>query len=138
MKPVSSAIVINDLRLYARHGVMEQEREVGAWFVVTVRVHYNICRAMESDDVSDALSYADVVSVVKEEMAKPSHLLEHVAGRIAKAILERFPQAESVSLRLIKENPPMGVDCNGAGVEMEVIQTPPLTPPLEGAGSGCA
>jgi len=121
MKLKSSSIFIDDLRLYAHHGVMEQERRVGGWFTVSLRVHYYIYRAMESDDIGDALSYADVVDVVKEEMAKPSKLLEHVAGRIAKAIFARFPQAEAVSLKLIKENPPMGVDCAGAGVEIEVI-----------------
>ncbi|MBO4464925.1 MAG: dihydroneopterin aldolase [Prevotella sp.] len=118
MKLKSSSIFVNDLRLYAHHGVMEQEQRVGTWFVVTLRVHYYIMRAMKSDDIKDALSYADIVGVVKEEMAKPSRLLEHVAGRIAETILERFPQAQSIELKLTKENPPMGVDCSGAGVEI--------------------
>ena len=122
MKLKSSAIFINDLRIYAHHGVFEQEQNVGAWFIVSLRVHYNIYKAMESDDIKDALSYADVVDVVKEEMAKPSRLLEHVAGRIADAIFNHFPQAMVVDLKLTKENPPMGVDCSGAGVEMKVIR----------------
>ena len=120
MKLKSSSIFIDNLRLYAHHGVMEQEQRVGAWFILYVRVHYYILKAMESDNISDAISYAELVDVVKEEMAKPSRLLEHVAGRIANAIFERFPQAQAVSLKLIKENPPMGVDCSGAGVEMKV------------------
>ena len=120
MKLKSSSIFIDNLRLYAHHGVMEQEQRVGAWFILHVRVHYYIMKAMESDNISDAISYAELVDVVKEEMAKPSRLLEHVAGRIADAIFERFPQAKAVSLKLIKENPPMGVDCSGAGVEMKV------------------
>ena len=73
---------------------------------------------MESDSIRHALSYADVVEVVREEMNQPSRLLEHAAGRIANAILDRFPQAMSVDLKLTKENPPMGVDCAGAGVEI--------------------
>ena len=120
MKLKSSSIFIDNLRLYAHHGVMEQEQRVGAWFILHVRVHYYILKVMESDNISDAISYAELVNVVKEEMAKPSRLLEHVAGRIANAIFERFPQAKAVSLKLIKENPPMGVDCSGAGVEMKV------------------
>ena len=120
MKLKSSSIFIDNLRLYAHHGVMEQEQRVGAWFILYVRVHYYIMKAMESDNISDAISYAELVDVVKEEMAKPSRLLEHVAGRIANAIFERFPQAKAVSLKLIKENPPMSVDCSGAGVEMKV------------------
>ena len=120
MRLKGSTIFINDMRLYAFHGVMEQERRVGAWFIVSLRVHYYIYKAMESDKVGDTLSYADLADIVKKEMATPSHLLEHVAGRIANAILERFPEAQSVDLKLTKENPPMGVDCAGAGVDIRV------------------
>ena len=120
MRLKDSIIFIDNLRLYAYHGVMEQEQRTGAWFVVSLRVHYNILKAMESDNVDDTLSYADLADIVKKEMATSSRLLEHVAGRIANAILLRFPETESVVIRLTKENPPMGIDCDGAGVEVEV------------------
>jgi dihydroneopterin aldolase len=121
MKTMQSSIFVRDLRLYAYHGVMEQERTVGGWFIVSLRVHYNIVRAMETDDVNDTLSYADLCELVRQEMELPSNLLEHVAGRIANAILDRYPLVEAVDLTLTKENPPMGVNCNGAGVELHLI-----------------
>lgn len=118
MRLKSNIIFIDNLRLYAHHGVMKQEQRVGGWFLITLRVHYNMYMAMKTDNIKYALSYADVVEVVKEEMAKPSSLLEHVAARIVDAIFERFPRALSVDLKLTKENPPMGVDCSGAGVDI--------------------
>jgi len=118
---MESCIFINGLRLYAFHGVLPQERRVGGWFVVSLRVHYNYMRAIETDDIADTLSYADLVEVVKSEMEKPSKLLEHVAGRIARSVFSRFPQVCSLSLSLTKENPPMGVNCDGAGVELHLI-----------------
>lgn len=114
----SSTIFIDQLHLYAFHGVMEQERRVGAEYTVFARVHYNINEALNSDDVADTLNYAELCAIVKEQMAQPSKLLEHVAGRICKAIFDRFPQATAVDLKLTKLNPPMGADCNGAGVEV--------------------
>ncbi|MCR4917298.1 MAG: dihydroneopterin aldolase [Prevotella sp.] len=114
----SSTIFIDQLHLYAFHGVMEQERRVGAEYTVFARVHYNINEALNSDDVADTLNYAELCAIVKEQMAQPSKLLEHVAGRICKAIFDRFPQATAVDLKLTKLNPPMGVDCSGAGVEV--------------------
>lgn len=114
----SSTIFIDQLHLYAFHGVMEQERRVGAEYIVHARVHYNINEALNSDDVADTLNYAELCAIVKEQMAQPSKLLEHVAGRICKAIFDRFPQATAVDLKLTKLNPPMGADCNGAGVEV--------------------
>ena len=121
MKLEQSAIVLSDVRLYARHGVMEQERRVGAWFSVSLRVHYNIQEATETDSLESTISYADVRDVVKAEMAVPSKLLEHVAARVGRAVMERFPQVEAVEVKLLKLNPPMGADCGGAGVELHLI-----------------
>ncbi len=120
-----SSIFLDSVHLYAFHGVMEQERSVGGWFTVSVRVQYDFSRAMETDDVSDTLSYADLLQVVKREMAQPSQLLEHVAGRIARALINEFPGVEAVKVTLVKQNPPMGANCDGAGVEVEVITSPP-------------
>lgn len=113
-----SYICIRRLRLYAFHGVMEQERRVGGWYVLDLRVKVDVSEAMRSDCVDDTLSYADLLSVVRQEMGVPSALLEHVAARIGQAVFSRFPQAQAIELKLTKENPPMGADCDGAGVEI--------------------
>ncbi|MBR1415627.1 MAG: dihydroneopterin aldolase [Prevotella sp.] len=118
----SSTIFIDRLRLHAFHGVMEQERRVGADFLVSLSVHYNIDRAMSTDSLEDTLSYADLCSLVRREMAVPSQLLEHVAGRMARSIFECFPEVTAVDLRLAKLNPPMGADCEGAGVEIHLTK----------------
>lgn len=118
---MNSRIFIAGLRMRACHGVLPQERIVGGDFEVSLSVEYDITRAMATDDVADTLSYADLSELVRREMAVPSNLLEHVAGRIAKAIIERWPQVQSVSLSITKLNPPMGADCDGAGVELHLI-----------------
>ena len=97
---------------------MPQERRVGGDFDVDLRVGYPLERAMESDEVADTLNYAALYELVKHEMQQPSKLLEHVAGRIVAAISRAFPKATSIDLTLTKLNPPMGADCEGAGVEV--------------------
>ena len=114
-------IFLKDLRFRAFHGVLPQEREVGGDFTVTLRVGYPWQQAMVSDDVADTLDYAAVYAVVKSEMARPSQLLEHVAGRIAQTLFRRFPAITSVDLWLTKVTPPMGADGEGAGVELHLI-----------------
>lgn len=121
MEKVQSSIFVRDLRLYAYHGVLEQERTVGGWFIVSLRVHYNIIRAMETDDVNDTLNYAYLCELVRKEMSQPSNLLEHVAGRIAQAVMDCSNLVEAVDVMLTKENPPMGANCGGAGVELHLI-----------------
>ena len=112
----ANQVVIQGLRLFAHHGVLAQERTVGAYFLLNLRVTTDFTRAMVSDDLAGTISYADLFEVVKTEMALPSRLLEHVAGRICQQIFDRFTAAEAIHLELLKENPPMGAECTGAGV----------------------
>ena len=121
MKIESSYIRLRSMRFHAFHGVMPQEGRVGADFVVDLRVGYPVERAVQTDDVADTLNYARLYQLVGREMAVPSHLLEHVAGRIAKAIEDTFPEATSIDLKVAKLNPPMGADCEGAEVEIHLI-----------------
>lgn len=117
MDRMTTYIEIKEARFYAFHGVMEQERRVGGYFIVTLRVGYDWRRAAETDDVCDTLDYSRLFDIVSREMAVASNLLERVAGRIAQAIEKEFPAVSSIDLWVTKENPPMGADCNGAGVE---------------------
>ena len=121
MRITSSYISLRNVRFHAFHGVMPQERRVGGDFLVNLRVGYPLEQAMQSDKVGDTLNYAALYEVVKTEMMQPSNLLEHVAGRIADAVVKRFPQVTSIDLDLTKQNPPMGADCDGAGVEIHLI-----------------
>lgn len=114
-------IRLEGLRIHAFHGVLPQERAVGADFRIDLRVGYPLSEAMQSDDVKDTLNYAELYELVRGEMAVPSQLLEHVAGRIAKAIEAAFPLITSIDLVLTKLNPPMGANSNGASVEIHLI-----------------
>lgn len=113
--------MLKEVRFHAFHGVMPQERKVGADFLLSLRLGYDISKAMQTDDVTDTLNYAEVYQLAKQEMEQPSALLEHVAGRIAQTLMQHFPAVKSIDLTLTKQNPPMGADCQGAGVELHLI-----------------
>lgn len=122
-------IRLEKLRFRALHGVLPQERTVGGDYEVTLRIGYPFQKAMETDAVGDTLDYAAAYRLVEREMVSPSQLLEHVAGRIAKALLLAFPKITSIDLWLTKVCPPMGADSDGAGVELHLINDktePPL------------
>ena len=120
MKVESSYVFLKNVRFRAFHGVLPQERLVGGYFLLNLRVGYPIEKGMESDEVEDTLNYAALFDLVRQEMNKPSQLLEHVAGRIVKTIMEAFPAVTSVDLELTKLNPPMGADSDGAGIFLKV------------------
>ena len=117
-------ILLKDLRFQARHGVGAQETLVGNEFTVNLRLRTDLTRAVQTDDVADTLSYADVFEAVRDEMSRPSQLLEHVAGRIARRLFQDFPALDAIELKLMKRNPPMGADIDSAGVELWVQREP--------------
>lgn len=121
MKLAAGYIRLRQVRFHAFHGVMPLERQVGADFLLDLRVGYPLEQAMQSDEVADTLNYAVLYDLVAREMQQPSQLLEHVAGRIAASIGQAFPQVTSIDLELTKLNPPMGADCEGASVEIHLI-----------------
>ncbi len=118
MKIKESFISLKSLRFHALHGVMPQERVVGNDYTVDCCCAYDISRAMTSDDVNDTLDYSKVYGVIAKEMAKPSALLEHVAGRMVEKLFDEFSGITEVKLTITKLNPPFGADCDGASVSV--------------------
>lgn len=117
---MENKIVIKGLKLYAFHGVMEQERTVGSYFIIDVEVTTDFSFAMKTDELCRTISYADIFETIKQEMAIQSKLIEHVGGRIVKAIIDKFQNVSAVRLKILKENPPMGAECRGAGIEITI------------------
>ena len=117
----SGYVCLNNVRFHARHGVLPQERLTGGEFVVNLRAKYPLAKAMGSDDVNDTLNYAEIFEIINKEMQKPSRLLEHVAGRIGKSVIEAFPQVETLDITIAKTNPPMAGDMDSAAVEVHLI-----------------
>jgi dihydroneopterin aldolase len=62
----------------------------------------------ESDNLKDAVNYQRVYDIIKLEMDKKSHLLEHIAGRILDAIYAEMEGIKMVTVKVSKMNPPMG------------------------------
>ncbi len=115
---MKSYINIDKAEFYAYHGVIPQERVVGNTFWVSVTVEVDVLAATESDRLEDTLSYAEMFDVVKNEMAIPSKLLEHVAGRIAKSLKLRFPEITRMDITVTKKKPPIVGQMEGVGVRL--------------------
>ena len=121
MKIRNSYIFLNGLRFHAFHGVMPQERLTGNDYRVDLRISYPLDEAVITDDVADTLNYAAVYELVSQEMKVPSNLVERVAYRIADRLFRKFSSIRELDIKILKCNPPMGADGEGAGVELHLI-----------------
>lgn len=100
-------IELEGMEFRANHGCLDREKIIGNEFIVDFRGEVNMAAAIESDNLEDAVNYALIYNVVAREMAQPSNLLEHIAGRIVKALEAEFPQFVSFSVRVSKKRPPV-------------------------------
>jgi dihydroneopterin aldolase len=101
-------IQIENMEFYSFHGHFKEERIVGNKFLVDLTIETDMKMPQESDNLKDAVNYQRVYDIIKLEMDKKSHLLEHIAGRILDAIYAEMEGIKMVTVKVSKMNPPMG------------------------------
>ena len=101
-------IELEGMRFWAYHGCLESERSKGNLFLVDFRGETDIRKAVENDRLEDTVNYGEIYEVVRQEMEVASDLLEHVAGRIVRAVSDKFPEFVRFSVRVSKQVPPVG------------------------------
>ena len=116
---MTTRISLNRLRFHAFHGVMEQERRVGNDFEVSLTVDYPFEKALTSDNLDHTLNYALLYDVIATEMQQPSKLLEHVAGRIIRAVKAQFPLVKGGTISVAKLTPPIKGQMESVAVTVE-------------------
>jgi dihydroneopterin aldolase len=114
-----SKIFLDEVKIYAYHGVLAEENIIGTYYILNVELHTDLWKAADSDDLNDTISYADINDIIHEEMKIKSKLLEHVAGRIISKVHEKFPQIDYIKLKITKTAPPMKGEMKGASIELE-------------------
>ncbi|SMC50370.1 MULTISPECIES: dihydroneopterin aldolase [unclassified Chryseobacterium] len=114
-----SKIYLEDVKIYAYHGVLPEENIIGTYYILNLELRTDLWKAAESDDLNDTISYADINDIIHAEMKIKSKLLEHVAGRIISSIHNNFPQVTYIKLKVTKTAPPMQGEMKGASVELK-------------------
>lgn len=113
-------IELQGMRFFAHHGCFSEERTIGNYFIVDLEVEADLSTASVSDSLEDTLNYQLLFDIVKEEMAVPSDLLEHVAGRIIRRVRAVFPDICSGSVSISKINPPLGGEVAASRVTLAI------------------
>lgn len=104
---MEDCIRLTGIDVYAFHGALPAERELGQRFVIDVDLWHDLRLAAASDSMTDALDYTDVHTRIVELAAHQSfHLIEALADRIARMLLASFP-VSAVVVTVHKPNPPI-------------------------------
>ncbi|WP_400075746.1 dihydroneopterin aldolase [Winogradskyella sp. R77965] len=110
-------IKVKNIRVFAHHGCLKEETAIGSDYRVDLEIKADLSASAESDNLGDTVDYVFLNKVVREEMLRPSKLLETVAQRILNRIFNEDKLVSKAVVAVSKINPPIGGD-----VEMVTIK----------------
>ncbi|WP_242130992.1 dihydroneopterin aldolase [Aestuariivivens marinum] len=111
-------IKVENIRVFAYHGCLKEETKIGSDYRVDLEVKANLQPSAKSDDLRDTVDYVFLNRIIKEEMNKPSHLLETVCRRILDRIFSEDKLIIKAVISVSKLNPPIGGDVEQVTVKM--------------------
>lgn len=116
---ILDSIKLKNIRIYAFHGCLDEEGHIGSDYLVNLEVKADLTQASKSDSLNDTVDYVQLQTIVREEMAIRSKLLEHVAERIMDSVLSKVEMVQQVEVSVAKKNPPIGGDVAEVCVSMK-------------------
>lgn len=112
-------IIIENLKVFAYHGVYPEENEKGQNFYVNAILETDTRNAGISDDLDLSTNYGEVCmflnSIIKEQTYK---LIEAVAENAAEALLLHFPLVKRVTLEIRKPEAPIALPFESVSVKI--------------------
>jgi dihydroneopterin aldolase len=112
-------IVLTGMRFEGRHGATEEERAFPQLLEVDLEVEADLAAAARSDALESTIDYVPLVELARSTVESDSyHLLEAIAGAVARAALDAVPAATAVTVRVRKLAVPLDVDMDHVGVEV--------------------
>lgn len=100
-------IELRQVKLHAYHGMYEGESKIGSLYELDLKVSYDEPAHAVFEEISDTVNYADLYTIVKNQMAIPTALLEAVAEKIVIHIKEKYPMVKSIEVSIYKLQPPI-------------------------------
>lgn len=112
-------IQVNNIKLFANHGCLDEEAKIGSEYRVDVAIKANLKKSARTDNLADTVDYVHLNHIVKEEMAIRAELLETVAQRILDRFFKELKMIRKATVSVAKINPPIG----GNVAEVVIILT---------------
>lgn len=101
-------IKLKNIKVFSYHGCLDEEGKIGSDYRVDLKVYGDLSHSSKTDKLSDTIDYVHLNKIVKEEMAIRSKLLENVAERILKRIMDELIMVQKAKVDVSKINPPIG------------------------------
>lgn len=112
-------IIVEDLQIYAHHGVYQQENEKGQNFYVSVTLDTDTRAAGLADELGLSTNYGVVCRFLHTFLTEHTYkLIETAAERASEALLLQFPHVRQVTMELKKPEAPITVPFGSVSVKI--------------------
>lgn len=89
--------------------MLDAERTNGGLFEIDAELTCDLLEAEVEDDLKKTVDYEKVYAFIKEVTAgKKFYLIESLASRICRSIIENFTVVQKVTVKVRKPSPPLG------------------------------
>lgn len=113
-------IIIQDLCVYAKHGVYSEENILGQQFLVSVTIDTDLSKAGRTDNLSDTIDYGGICHFVTDFMQRHTYkLIECAAQRLAEQIILQYPSVQKIRVKVKKPWAPIGLPIKTVSVSVE-------------------
>ena len=116
---MKQTIEVNNIRIYAYHGCLEEEARIGQNYSVDIAIRYDFIEAALEDDLGKTISYVDLNMIAYEEMSIRAKLIETVGLRILNRIKALNKNIEAIKVKVIKYCPPINGDVENTAIILE-------------------
>lgn len=112
-------IKIENLKVFARHGVFAEETEKGQNFYVNADLRMDVRKAGLEDELSLSVDYGAICYFINDFMkAETYKLIEAVAEHLAQALLLAFPLVRELRLEIRKPEAPITLPFESVSVQV--------------------
>ena len=113
-------IRIEELEIFAHHGVYDFETKNGQNFYVNAVLYTDTQKAGTSDELTDSTNYGEVCAFITEFLTQNTYkLLEAAAEHVAEAVLLTFPLIKGLSFEIRKPEAPIPLPFGSVSVKIE-------------------
>ncbi len=114
-------IRILNLKIPARHGAYEFEKDSEGLFEIDIEIQVNLKGSVISDQLDNTINYDDLIRVVTDIFTKKDYnLIESVGEKICEKIIEKYP-IKKITVRIRKPHAP--IRANFDTVEVEITRS---------------
>lgn len=117
---MEDCIKIENLEIFAHHGVFKEEQENGQNFYVNAELYTQTREAGLQDDLSLSTHYGEVCHFMNRFLKEHTwQLIETVAEQLAEAVLLTYNRISSIRLEIRKPSAPIGLPFESVSVCVE-------------------